>query len=201
VTASVAGVSSPSAASVESLLLPARGLGEGRESLVDNGVGSELGIPDSGPSGVIHRFFASGYRMIARRAITTRSIPPSTHHTLLPEGFISQKYALSPIVFGKVECTKGLYHAGPSLPARHYPGRRVPLVVCTLYLPDYNRNLAGALSYLARHSRIFQKESLRVIFPSANSSKSTPRTSIFFPDTDVPVRVHSETPKSPHAQC
>src|SRR5829696_1393253 len=54
---------------------------------------------------------------------------------------------------------------------------------------------------LAGHSRIFQKESLRVILPSANSSKSTPRTSIFLPDIDVPMSVHSETPKLPHTQC
>ena len=53
----------------------------------------------------------------------------------------------------------------------------------------------------AGHSRIFQKESLRVIFPSANSSRSTPRTSIFCPDADVPVSVHSETPKSSPTQC
>jgi len=51
------------------------------------------------------------------------------------------------------------------------------------------------------HSTIFQKESLRVIFPATNSSRSTPRTSRLFPETDVPVIVHSETPKEPQAQC
>src|SRR3990172_3655330 len=51
------------------------------------------------------------------------------------------------------------------------------------------------------YSSIFQKESLRVIFPRANSSRSTPRTSIFFPHTEAPVRVHSETPKFPQTQC
>jgi hypothetical protein len=51
------------------------------------------------------------------------------------------------------------------------------------------------------HSTNFQKESLRVIFPFANSSRSTPRTSMCCPDTEVPVSVHSETPKSPQTQC
>ena len=50
------------------------------------------------------------------------------------------------------------------------------------------------------HCTIFQNESLRVILPSSNSRRSTPRTSMRCPEVDVPVSVHSETPKSPHAQ-
>ncbi len=54
---------------------------------------------------------------------------------------------------------------------------------------------------LACHSSIFQKESLRMTFPWANSSRSTPRTSMSCPDIVAPVSVHSETPKSPQIQC
>ena len=60
-------------------------------------------------------------------------------------------------------------------------------------------NLGGrnpCLRPMVFYSVIFQKESLRVILPLENSSRSTPRTSICFPAVDVPVSVHSDTPKS-----
>jgi len=63
------------------------------------------------------------------------------------------------------------------------------------------RVVSGYLVSLRYYSTIFQKESFRLILPAANSSKSTPRTSIRFPEIIVPVIVHSETPKSPQAQC
>ncbi len=50
------------------------------------------------------------------------------------------------------------------------------------------------------YSRIFQYESLRVIFPSRNSRRSTPRTSMRSPVFRVPVRVHSDTPRLPQLQ-
>jgi hypothetical protein len=77
------------------LFLPARGLGAERESLADDKAGAEPGRPSPGPSGVIQRFFTSGYKMIARRASATRRNPPSTHHLLLVEEFILKIY-LSP---------------------------------------------------------------------------------------------------------
>src|SRR4051794_15986435 len=42
-------------------------------------------------------------------------------------------------------------------------------------------------------STIFQKESFRLIFPSANSNRSHPRTSIGSPVRFVPRSVHSDT--------
>src|SRR4051812_15122959 len=49
-------------------------------------------------------------------------------------------------------------------------------------------------------SRIFQKESLRLILPSVNSNRSHPRTSMCSPVNLVPRIVHSDTPRSPHVQ-
>src|SRR4051794_39368822 len=49
-------------------------------------------------------------------------------------------------------------------------------------------------------SRIFQKESLRLILPSVNSNRSHPRTSMCSPVNWVPRIVHSDTPRSPHVQ-
>lgn len=77
--------------------------------------------------------------------------------------------------------------------ASRIAGGRVPEPAC--------KPCGSAAIRACGHSTIFQKESLRVILPSTNSSRSTPRTSRFFPETDVPVSVHSETPRLPQAQC
>ena len=53
----------------------------------------------------------------------------------------------------------------------------------------------------ARQSTIFQKELLRLIFPSAKCHRSHPRTSMRSPVRWVPRSVHSETPRSPQSQC
>ena len=50
-------------------------------------------------------------------------------------------------------------------------------------------------------STIFQYESLRTTFPPRNSQWSHPRTRTFCPSAVVPVRSHSETPRSPLTQC
>jgi hypothetical protein len=49
-------------------------------------------------------------------------------------------------------------------------------------------------------STSFQKESFRLIFPSTNSNRSHPRTSIGSPVRWVPRMVHSDTPRSPQSQ-
>ena len=72
--------------------------------------------------------------------------------------------------------------------------RHVPGLAASDQQNDQRRDVNDA------HSMIFQNESLRVIFPPANSSRSTPRTSSFFPETVVPVSVHSDTPKSSPTQ-
>lgn len=66
---------------------------------------------------------------------------------------------------------------------------------------DWGMRSSADESWVVRGPQtIFQNESFRITFPSANSSRSTPRTSTRCPARVVPVSVHSDTPEFSPAQ-
>src|SRR5215208_773770 len=60
---------------------------------------------------------------------------------------------------------------------------------------------SGRRPPLSYSVRIFQNESFFTAFPSRNTQRSQPLTSIRCPVVVVPDRVHSDAPRSPSTKC
>jgi hypothetical protein len=105
---------------------------------------------------------------------------------------------VSPVWYAPVDYREFLWVSDPE--ARHSSNIAARPRVAIVIFDSRGTRRTPLVAQRVSHSMIFQKESLRLILPPANSNRSHPRTSMGSPVVWVPRIVHSDTPRSPHVQ-